>query len=258
MEIGMTKLATWNVNSIRVRLEQVLDWIECEQIDILAIQETKTLDKDFPQHVFHERGLHVIFSGQKTYNGVAIVSRFPIENIITAIPNYQDEQRRVCAVTINNVRIINLYVPNGSDLTSDKYQYKLDWLKHVTSWVREEMLAHTHLAVVGDFNIAPHDHDVYDPNIWKDCVLVSPPERKAFNDLLDLGLYDSFRKHNLANDLYSWWDYRAGSFRKNKGLRIDHILASKGLYEQCVESNIDIAPRCTERPSDHAPVWIRY
>ena len=254
----MTKLATWNVNSLRVRLEQVLDWVDSEQIDILALQETKMTDLDFPSQFFLDRGFHITYSGQKTYNGVAIISRLPIDNVITDPPNYNDPQRRILAATIDGVRIINLYIPNGSEPLSEKYEYKLNWLKHVTAWIQEEMAQNTHVVVLGDFNIAPYDLDVYNPSIWKDCILVSPPERDAFYELLNLGLLDGFRKHNLAEGLYSWWDYRAGSFHKNKGLRIDHILVSNALYEQCIESSIDINPRRASRPSDHAPVWIRY
>ena len=254
----MTKLATWNVNSLRVRLDQVLDWIESEEVDILALQETKIVDLDFPAQIFHERGLYVTYSGQKTYNGVAIISREPITDVITDLPDYNDPQRRICGATVNDVRIINLYVPNGSEISSDKYQYKLTWLKHVTAWIKDEMSKHTQVVVLGDFNIAPHDLDVYDPIAWKDCILVSAPEREAFSELLNLGLHDSFRKHHQIENLYSWWDYRAGSFQKNKGLRIDHILTSSKLYEQCIECEIDKNPRQASRPSDHAPVWIRY
>ena len=254
----MTKLATWNVNSLRVRLEQVLDWVDSENIEILALQETKVIDADFPSDAFLNKGFHVTFSGEKTYNGVAIISREPITDVITDLPNYPDPQRRICAATIGNLRLINLYVPNGSDLMSEKYQYKLNWLQNVHEWLKEEIKCHENLAVVGDFNIAPTDDDVYDPSTWKDCVLVSEPERQAFNSFLELGLYDSFRKHNKDQKLYSWWDYRMRGFKRNLGLRIDHILTNKNLYEKCIDSKIDINPRGMERPSDHAPVWIRY
>ena len=251
----MLKIASWNVNSLKVRLEQVLQWLETTQVDILALQETKSIDETFPADIFKERGYHVIFSGQKTYNGVAIVSRYPIKEVVTDIPELADPQRRILAATIAEIRLINLYVPNGAAVGTDKYAYKLMWLEKVTAFIKHQLGSYPHLAVVGDFNIAPEDKDVHDPEEWKDCVLVSPQERKACAELKALGLIDSFRHYAPDEQLFSWWDYRAAGFRRNRGLRIDHILLSEVLNAQCVESRIDVEPRRAERPSDHAPVW---
>ena len=251
------KLASWNVNSLTVRLEQVLQWFLSEEVDVLALQETKLVDDKFPWTVFQEAGLHVIFSGQKTYNGVAIISRHPIEEVLTEIPNWDDPQRRFLAVTILGIRLINLYVPNGAAVGTDKYDYKLQWLDQVTAFIKEQRKIYPLLAVVGDFNIAPEDKDVHSPDEWKDSVLVSPPERRAFTELLALGLTDSFRHFYKEASLFSWWDYRAAAFRRNRGLRIDHILLSDALMACCVDSGIDVAPRRHERPSDHAPVWVQ-
>ena len=223
----------------------------------MALQETKLVDDKFPWTVFQEAGLHVIFSGQKTYNGVAIISRHPIEEVLTEIPNWDDPQRRFLAVTILGIRLINLYVPNGAAVGTDKYDYKLQWLDQVTAFIKEQRKIYPLLAVVGDFNIAPEDKDVHSPDEWKDSVLVSPPERRAFTELLALGLTDSFRHFYKEASLFSWWDYRAAAFRRNRGLRIDHILLSDALMACCVDSGIDVAPRRHERPSDHAPVWVQ-
>lgn len=252
----MFKLASWNVNSLKVRLDQVLDWLESSQIDVLAMQETKLIDENFPFSAFAERGYHVVFAGQKTYNGVAIVSRHPITEVMTDIPDFADPQRRILAVTVAGLRLINLYVPNGSELTSDKYQYKLNWLQKVTAFIQQQLRLYPKMAVVGDFNIAPEDRDVHDPAEWQGCVLVSPAERQAFTELLSLGLHDSFRNFEQEEKLFSWWDYRALGFRRNRGLRIDHVLLSHELNQLCRQSKIDKVPRKAERPSDHAPVWV--
>ena len=252
----MLKLASWNVNSLSVRFNQTMDWFDAEKIDILAVQETKLTDEKFPEALLHEKGLYVVFSGQKSYNGVAIISRFPIENKFTDIPTYHDPQRRILAATICGIRIINLYVPNGAAVDTDQYSYKLNWLSQVTEFIKHELQQHQQLAVVGDFNIAPEDCDVHDPDKWQGCVLVSPAEREAFNTMLSLGLHDSFRNFKQAEQCFSWWDYRAGGFRRNHGLRIDHILLSTTLNQACRQSNIDVTPRRSERPSDHAPVWF--
>ncbi len=252
----MLKLACWNVNSIKIRLEQVIKWLQENNIDILAIQETKTLDEQFPMQEFKNYGYHVICSGQKTYNGVAIVSRFPIKHVLKDIAGFEDPQRRILAATTGNIRLINLYVPNGSLVGSDKYEYKMNWLNYVTKFIQQEMAEHEHVAVVGDFNIAPEDRDVHDPLEWEGSVMVSPLERKAFTTFTSLGLYDSFRKFERNEQVYSWWDYRAGSFRRNRGLRIDHILLSNSLNSKCISSEIDSGPRRAERPSDHAPAWV--
>ncbi|AHE67992.1 exodeoxyribonuclease III [Legionella oakridgensis] len=253
----MLKLASWNVNSLKVRLEQVIAWFQNNEVDVLALQETKLINEQFPCKVFQEMGLHVVFSGQKTYNGVALISRQPIESVVTDIPGFIDPQRRVLVATIADVRVVNLYVPNGGEVGSDKYQYKLNWLAKITTFIKEQLRQYPKLAVVGDFNIAPEDKDVHDPIAWQGSVLVSPLERQAFAALLDLGLKDSFRRLHPQEITYSWWDYRAAAFRRNMGLRIDHILLSDSLLERCVESQIDSEPRRVERPSDHAPVWVQ-
>ena len=252
----MLKLASWNVNSLKVRLEQVLAWLESSQVDILALQEIKMTDDQFPIAAFTERGFHVVFSGQKTYNGVAIISRQPINDVITDVPDLADPQRRILAATIGDIRVINLYVPNGAAVGSDKYDYKLTWLPHVTAFIKQQLTQYPRMAVVGDFNIAPDDRDVHDPVEWEGCVLVSPLEREAFAELLALGLHDSFRNFAQDEQLFSWWDYRAAGFRRNRGLRIDHILLSDALNKDCLVSAIDVEPRRAERPSDHAPVWV--
>lgn len=252
----MLKLASWNVNSLKVRLDQVLEWMESSQIDVLALQETKLIDENFPAQTFLEKGFHLVFSGQKTYNGVAVISRYPITDVLTDIPDLDDPQRRILAVTVAGIRLIDLYVPNGADLTSDKYQYKLNWLQKVTAFIQQQMSVYSKVAVVGDFNIAPEDRDVHSPEEWNNCVLVSPAERQAFAEIMQLGLHDSFRNFEQEEQVFSWWDYRAAGFRRNRGLRIDHILLSNELNELCRKSAIDKEPRKAERPSDHAPVWV--
>ncbi|MCW8394062.1 exodeoxyribonuclease III [Legionella sp. PATHC039] len=252
----MFKLASWNVNSLKVRLEQVLQWLESSQVDVLAMQETKLTDENFPVASFTDKGYHVIFSGQKTYNGVAIISRYPMTDIQTDIPELEDPQRRILAATVKGIRLINLYVPNGGELTSDKYQYKLDWLNKVTRFIQHQLSIYSKVAVVGDFNIAPEDRDVHDPVEWEGYVLVSPAERQAFMKILELGLHDSFRNFAQEEKAFSWWDYRAAAFRRNRGLRIDHVLLSHELNALCRQSKIDKEPRKAERPSDHAPVWV--
>jgi exodeoxyribonuclease-3 len=254
--IGVFKLASWNVNSLKIRLEQVLSWLESSKVDVLALQETKLLNEHFPAPAFMEKGYHVVFSGQKAYNGVAVISRYPVSEIQTDIVGLEDPQRRILAVTVNGIRVINLYVPNGSKLESQKYHYKLDWLQKVTSFIQNQLIIYPEMAVVGDFNIAPEDRDVHDPLEWEGCVLVSPLERKAFFTLLELGFHDSFRNFEQAEKLFSWWDYRAAGFRRNRGLRIDHVLLSQELNTLCKKSCIDLEPRKSERPSDHAPVWV--
>ena len=254
------KIASWNVNSLKVRLPHVLDWLAEAQPDLLGIQETKTLDENFPQQEIEAAGYQVLFSGQKTYNGVAVLSRLATapKEIITDIPGLEDHQRRVLGATYGKLRFINLYVPNGSEVGSDKYTYKLDWLDKLASYLKKQLQEHKNLVVVGDFNIAPEDRDVHDPEAWKGSVLVSEPERAALQKLLDLGLHDSFRLFEQDEKLYSWWDYRAAAFRRNMGLRIDHILCSDALKKKCTASYIDKEPRKLERPSDHAPVVAEF
>lgn len=257
MTTNTTRIATWNVNSLRVRLDQVLDWLANNPIDILALQETKTTDEDFPKEAIEAAGYHVAFSGQKTYNGTAIISRLPIntESLITAIPDLDDPQKRVLAAHIGPYRVINLYIPNGSDPESDKYQYKMGWLTACRAWLAQELADNPHTIVLGDFNIAPADADVFDPDEYK-SIMVTPPEREHLVQMLDLGFHDSFRLFDQAPASYSWWDYRAAGFRRNRGFRIDLILASDALKNQCAGSYIDIEPRKAERPSDHTPVIL--
>lgn len=252
----MLKIASWNVNSIKVRLEQVLDWFINTDADILAIQETKIIDEFFPFHEFKSRNLHVNFSGQKTYNGVAIISKFPISNVITDLSTLEDPQRRIMAASVKDLRVINLYVPNGQEVGCDKYVYKLNWLSKVNEFIKDELKTYPKLLVLGDFNIAPSDYDVYDPVKWQNRILVSEPERLAFQQFLNLGLTDSLRALKPEEKIFSWWDYRAHSFRRNLGLRIDHILLSDDLAKSLKQADVDVNPRKHERPSDHAPVSV--
>lgn len=252
------KLASWNVNSLRVRLEQVLIWLDDKRPDVLALQETKTRDEDFPEAVFREAGYEVIYCGQPTYNGVAIVSRSRGNDVVTKLEEIEDEQKRVLGATFRDVRVINLYVPNGQSVDSDKYQYKLRWLEALRSQLAGELERNEHTIVLGDFNIAPEDRDVHDPEEWKGKVLCSEPERKALNNILELGFSDTFRLFEQAENSFSWWDYRAAGFRRNRGLRIDLVLASKALTTRCTAASIDVEPRRWERPSDHAPVVAEF
>ena len=252
------KLATWNVNSLKVRLPQVLDWLAAHQPDVLCLQETKLEDVNFPAAEIAAAGYQVLFSGQKTYNGVAILSKTPASEVVTAIPGFVDEQKRVLAATIAGVRVINLYIPNGQSVDSDKYQYKLGWLTALTAWLAGELVRHPKLVLLGDFNIAPEERDVYDPKAWEGQVLFSQPERDAFRQLTGLGLADSFRLFEQPEKSYTWWDYRMNAFRRNMGLRIDHILLSPALAETCKSCVIDKGARKQERPSDHAPVIVEF
>ena len=251
-------IASWNVNSIKVRLEQVLEWLKTHKPDVLGLQETKTTDEQFPLDAFEGTGYHVTFSGQKTYNGVALISKSEPEAVLTDVPGLEDPQRRILAGTFGDVRVFDLYVPNGAEVGSDKYAYKLDWLDKLTTHIQQELKSHSKMILMGDFNIAPEDRDVYDPAKWKGQVLVSPPERAAFQGILDLGFEDTFRRFEQPEELYSWWNYRTFAFRRNAGLRIDHILASTPLANTCVASTVDLEPRKLERPSDHAPVVARF
>jgi len=246
------KIATWNVNSLKVRLPHLLGWLAEQQPDVVCLQETKQQDADFPHAELQAAGYHSVCSGQKTYNGVAILSRDPIADVRTGIPDFADEQKRVIAATIADVRIVCVYVPNGQSVDSDKYQYKLNWLAALTAWLKDELAKHPKLALLGDYNIAPEDRDVHDPQAWQGNVLVSEPEREAFKGLAALGLRDAFRLFEQDAKSYSWWDYRMLAFRRNQGLRIDHILISEAL--QCTACVINKAPRKLERPSDHTPV----
>jgi len=250
------KIASWNVNSLRVRLPHVLDWLEREQPDVLALQETKLADPDFPDVQIQAAGYHAVYAGQKTYNGVALLSRTRPEEVIADIAGLDDPQRRILAATVGDVRVLDLYVPNGQSVGSEKYAYKLDWLAKVTLHIEQCLHEHSQLVVLGDFNIAPQDRDVHDPQAWAGQVLCSDAEREAFGLLLGKGLKDSFRLFDQPDESFSWWDYRAAAFRRNRGLRIDHILLSSALQAHCARSWIDVAPRRLERPSDHAPVVV--
>jgi exodeoxyribonuclease-3 len=250
------RLATWNVNSLKVRLPQVLDWLAENSVDVLCLQETKQQDADFPQGALLEAGYYSAFAGQKTYNGVAILSRTPAIEVQIGIPDYDDEQKRVIAATFGDIRVVDVYIPNGQSLDSDKYQYKLGWLKALHDWLKQELLRYPELVLLGDYNIAPEDRDVHDPAAWVGNVLVSEPERAAFQSLLALGLNDSYRLFEQAEKSFSWWDYRMMGFRRNLGMRIDHILISNALAERCKSCSIDKAPRKLERPSDHTPVIV--
>lgn len=248
------KIASWNVNSLRVRLPQVLEWLDQNPVDVLALQETKMQDADFPQEEIETAGYQVVFSGQKTYNGVAILAKSEITDLITEVKNLADPQRRILMATVGGVRIVNLYVVNGSEVGSEKFAYKLDWLEKVTTHIEQEVKKHKKVVVLGDFNIAPEDRDVHDPEMWAGKILCSNEERGKLNKLLELGFADTFRLFDQEEKVFSWWDYRGGGFRRNHGLRIDLILASEALGKQCKSSIIDKTPRSWERPSDHAPV----
>ena len=248
------KIATWNVNSLKVRLPQVLQWLADNPVDVLCLQETKLTDDKFPAAEIEAAGYQVVFSGQKTYNGVAILSKSPLTDVVRNNPLYEDAQQRILAATIDGVRVVCAYVPNGQSVDSDKYEYKLGWLAALREWLAAEAQQHPQLAVLGDYNIAPDDRDVHDPVAWAGQVLVSDPERAALNALLGLGLQDAFRLFEQADKSFSWWDYRQLGFRLNKGLRIDHILLSAPLAARCSACVIDRVPRKWEQPSDHAPV----
>lgn len=254
----MFKIATWNVNSLRVRVPQVLEWLAKESPDILALQETKLPDADFLLKEINDAGYQVVFSGQKAYNGVAILSKEPISQIITEFPAFPDPQRRVLAASVGSLRILNLYIPNGESLVSDKFQYKLNWLDHLKQFVSHELKTHEKIIILGDFNIAPEAVDVHDPNVWEGQILCSENERSRFKDLISLGFQDCFRLHPQDDKSFSWWDYRLNAFKRNLGLRIDHILASKGLSGHCTKCYIDKTTRAVERPSDHAVVVAEF
>jgi len=248
------KLAAWNVNSLKVRLPQLLDFLATRQPDAVCLQETKLTDDNFPRAEIEAAGYRVVFAGQKTYNGVAIVSRSEAADIVIGIPGLADEQKRFIAATVDGVRVVCVYCPNGQSLDSDKYPYKLTWFDALIVWLKDELTRHPRLALLGDYNIAPEDRDVHDPEAWKGCVLVSEPERARFQSLLALGLQDSFRLFEQPDKTFSWWDYRMMGFRRNQGLRIDHILLTAPLAAACTSSTIDRDMRKLERPSDHAPV----
>lgn len=248
------RTTTWNVNSLRVRLPQLKDWLAANPVELMALQETKLPDQDFPAGEIEALGYSVAFSGQRTYNGVAILARSALEDVVPGIPGFEDEQKRVLAATCAGVRVINVYVPNGQSVGSDKYEYKLRWLEALRGHLAEELQRHRRVVVLGDFNIAPEDRDVHDPGAWEGSVHVSEPEREALRALQALGLVDVFRLFEQPEKTFSWWDYRRVAFRRNAGLRIDLVLASEELAGKCAACHVDKAPRRLERPSDHAPV----
>jgi exodeoxyribonuclease-3 len=252
------KIATWNVNSMKVRLPHVVEWLQNHEPDVLVLQEIKQLTENFPTAALQEIGYHSIASGQKTYNGVAVISKSPATNPVTDFPDLDDPQRRILASTVDGIRIVDLYIPNGSEVGSEKYEYKLNWLQSLRNFLEAEMQGHENVVVLGDFNIAPADADVYDPEKWGDAILCSPLERQALGKLFDLGLTDVFRKFEHPEGTFSWWDYRAAGFRRNAGLRIDLILTSDSMTERCKASYVDKEPRAWERPSDHAPVVAEF
>ena len=250
------KIASWNVNSLKVRLPHLGDWLATTTPDVVALQETKTEDAKFPVEAIAALGYRCVFSGQKTYNGVAILARDEPHAVLTDIPGLDDPQRRILAATIGGLRIVNLYVVNGQAIGSEKYAYKLDWLAKVRDFLDAEMQRFPQMIVLGDFNIVPDDRDVYDPVAWHEQILCSTPERAALKSLFDLGLHDSFRLFESGAGHYSWWDYRQAGFRRNLGLRIDLILASDALRARCRSARIERTPRTWERPSDHTPVVL--
>lgn len=252
------KIASWNVNSLNVRLPHVIEWLQTNEPDVLVLQEIKQVTEKFPGDEFKALGYHSIASGQKTYNGVAVLSKTPATNPVTDFPDLDDPQRRILASTVNDVRIVDLYIPNGSEVGSEKYAYKLGWLASLHRFLESELQRHERVVVLGDFNIAPADEDVHDPESWGEAILCSPAERSALRALLDLGLTDVFRKFEHPEKSFSWWDYRAAGFRRNAGLRIDLILTSATMTENCIASYIDKEPRAWERPSDHAPVVAEF
>jgi exodeoxyribonuclease-3 len=250
------KIATWNINSLGMRLPRLCAWLEAQRPDVLCLQETKCEDAKFPADAFPPLGYRAHFSGQRTYNGVALLVREGLDavDVTRGLPGFEDEQKRVIAATVAGIRIVNFYVPNGQSVGSDKYGYKLRWCAAAGAYLRELLVAHPSLVVAGDFNIAPEPRDVHDPAAWEGQVLYSEPERAVFRDWIAAGLVDSFRLFEHPPATFSWWDYRMLAFPKNRGLRIDHVLLSPALAARCTACTIDRAARKGEKPSDHAPV----
>lgn len=251
-------VATWNVNSIKVRLPHVVDYLSQSKVNLLALQEIKCIDDNFPLAELQELGYEAVFFGEKQYNGVAIICKHPMTNIKYGMLGTADEPRRFIACNVGKLRIINVYVPNGESLESDKYIYKLSWLEHLQEILRADINHYQHVMVMGDFNIAPADLDVYDATIWQNRILVSEPERQQFQNLLQLGLFDSYRQQHPHSNQFSWWNYRNFAYKKQQGLRIDHILCTKELLTVMNNCDIDENPRKQERPSDHTVVWANF
>ena len=250
------KLATWNVNSLSVRLPHVLDWLGDNPIDVLCLQETKQEDIKFPYTELKAAGYNAVHAGQKTYNGVAILSTQAMTDVEHGIAGFEDAQKRVISATINGVRVVCVYIVNGQAVDSEKYEYKMCWLSALIYWLEGELKKYPNLVLLGDYNIAPNDRDCHDPVAWEGQILVSPREREMFTKLIALGLHDSFRLFEQPAKSFSWWDYRMMGFRRNFGMRIDHILVSDALKNKCESCVIDKAPRKLERPSDHTPVVL--
>jgi len=250
------QVTTWNVNSLNVRLPHVLHYLDEHSPDILALQETKTPDEKFPHAEIEDTGYQVCFSGQKTYNGVTILSRSPAEDVITDIPGFDDPQRRLLAATMDGVRIVNIYIPNGQEVNSQKYAYKLQWLTAFESFLKQQLSTYGKLIVLGDFNIAPANIDIYNPKRWQNKIMCSDAEQDQFRRFLQLGLTDAVRVLHPEEAMYSWWDYRLNAFPRGWGLRIDHVLAS--LAMKPVDAGVHVDERGRERPSDHAPVWVKF
>ncbi len=248
------KIVSWNVNSLNVRLPHVLDYLKEHQPDVLALQETKQTDDKFPKDDIEAAGYHVAFQGQKTYNGVAIISKHPLEDISFDIPNLDDPQKRVIAATIQGIRIIDIYLPNGQEVGSEKYAYKMKWINALKTYVQDELKTHEKLVLLGDYNIAPADIDIHDPDRWQGKIMCSDEERAHYQDLLNMGLHDSLRELHPDEPMFSWWDYRANAFRRKWGIRIDHLLVTSNI--QVLDGGIHAEERAKERPSDHAPAWI--
>ena len=252
------RLATWNVNSLKVRLPHLADWLARAQPDAVCLQETKTEDAQFPVMELQAAGYQAVYCGQKAYNGVAILARSALSDVQHGIPNFADDPKRVIAVTVGDLRVVCLYAPNGQSVGSDKYSYKLRWYDALASWMSNELQKHPRLAVLGDLNVAPEDRDVHDPKRWEGQIHVSPLERAAMRKVVDVGLRDAFRLFEQPEKEFSWWDYRLNAFRRNWGLRIDHILLSSELAQRCASCRIDKSTRGLERPSDHAPVIAEF
>jgi exodeoxyribonuclease III len=258
------QIATWNVNSIRTRLDHVINWLLSNPVEVLCLQETKVVDPDFPRSRFVEMGYHVYISGQKSYNGVAIICRQPLENVTTGFTPILgaervesfDDQKRIISGIFDDICVISVYVPNGGDLDSDKYNYKLKWLNLLQDYLQITIDKYPKLCICGDFNIAPDDRDIFDPKKLEGAVGLTKPEREALKEILGLGLKDAFRKFTTEGGHYSWWDYRAGAFPKNRGWRIDHHYLSTPLYTEAKSCIIDLEPRQLEKPSDHTPVVV--
>jgi exodeoxyribonuclease III len=251
-------IGTWNVNSIRMRLDRLLRWLERRKPDIVCLQEIKVTNEDFPVGPLNEIGYQCLVHGQKTYNGVAILTRSPACNVVHSFPEDPDTQSRLLACRIGDIHIVNIYAPNGSEVGSEKYTYKLDWYARLRSFLDSLATPQDPVLVCGDFNVAPEDLDVWDPKVWRDQILFSEPEKAAFRKLMEWGLKDALRLHHAEEGIYTWWDYRGGAFHRGWGVRIDHFLLSPPLAQRCSAIEVDRNERKGEKPSDHAPVLASF